>query len=120
LILPLGIRWRCRGGRARELHAEESVALHVLNGAMRSCANFWMSRSSSAARASARYVQDMVEIKARPDGELSKETEGAGRVGVIILNHPRKAPAGPPGVPGRDDETGARAQADETERDGTG
>jgi hypothetical protein len=46
--------------------------------------------------ASTRYVQDMVEIKARLDGELSKDaTQGGRGVSLLILNNQGTRPLDP-------------------------
>jgi hypothetical protein len=46
--------------------------------------------------ASTRYVQDMWELLAKLEGELSKDAgENAHRVGVIVLNKTGKRPLGP-------------------------
>jgi hypothetical protein len=46
--------------------------------------------------ASTRYVQDMVEIKARLDGELSRDaTQGGRGVSLITLNNTGKRPLDP-------------------------
>jgi hypothetical protein len=46
--------------------------------------------------ASTRHVQDMWELLAKLEGELSKDAgENAHRVGVIVLNNTGKRPLGP-------------------------
>jgi hypothetical protein len=61
--------------------------------------SFQLSRKEAIAAlcrrwASTKHVQDMVEIKARLDGELSKDTGGPG-VAVIILNNQGDTPLNP-------------------------
>jgi len=61
--------------------------------------SFTLSRTEAIAAlcrrwASTKHVQDMVEIKARLDGELSKDTGGPG-VAVIILNNQGDTPLNP-------------------------